>query len=249
MSPGRKPVLRGACEQSAALGTARPPARRARRGASGQTAVMPELPEVQALAAFLDERLARHAVAAATPVAIQALKTYDPPLSALEGQVVSEVTRHGKFLDFHVGGVHLVLHLARAGWVRWQEELPTAPPRPGKGPLALRVAHGGAGRQRHRRDGVRHEEGAGGVRRARSGRRTGHRAPGHRPAVGGVHRRGLGRPAGRRAPPDQGRPARSERARGHRQRLLRRDPARRPHVPVQARPRSSPRKRSPASTR
>ena len=100
---------------------------------------MPELPEVQALAAFLDEHLAGHAVAAATPVAIQALKTYDPPLSALEGQVVGGVTRHGKFIDFQIGDVHLVLHLARAGWVRWQEELPTAPPRPGKGPLALRV--------------------------------------------------------------------------------------------------------------
>lgn len=100
---------------------------------------MPELPEVQALAAFLDEHLAGHAVAAATPVAVQALKTYDPPLSALEGRVVAGVRRHGKFIDFTVGDVHLVLHLARAGWVRWQEELPTAPPRPGKGPLALRV--------------------------------------------------------------------------------------------------------------
>jgi formamidopyrimidine-DNA glycosylase len=100
---------------------------------------MPELPEVQALAAFLDEHLTGHVVAAATPVAIQALKTYDPPLSDLEGQVVGGVTRHGKFIDFQVGDVHLVLHLARAGWVRWQEELPTAPPRPGKGPLALRV--------------------------------------------------------------------------------------------------------------
>jgi len=100
---------------------------------------MPELPEVQALAAFLDEHLAGHAVAAATPVAIHALKTYDPPLSALEGQVVGGVGRHGKFLDISVGDLHLVLHLARAGWVRWQEKLPTAPPKPGKGPLALRV--------------------------------------------------------------------------------------------------------------
>jgi formamidopyrimidine-DNA glycosylase len=49
------------------------------------------------------------------------------------------VGRRGKFLDFAVGDVHLVLHLARAGWVRWKEELPFEPPRPGKGPLALRV--------------------------------------------------------------------------------------------------------------
>jgi formamidopyrimidine-DNA glycosylase len=49
------------------------------------------------------------------------------------------VGRRGKFLDFAIGDVHLVLHLARAGWVRWKEELPVEPPRPGKGPLALRV--------------------------------------------------------------------------------------------------------------
>ena len=32
-----------------------------------------------------------------------------------------------------------MLHLARAGWLRWKEKQPTAPARPGKGPLALRV--------------------------------------------------------------------------------------------------------------
>jgi formamidopyrimidine-DNA glycosylase len=100
---------------------------------------MPELPEVEALAAFLNERLSGHAVVAATPVAIQALKTYDPPLTALAGAEVGRVTRHGKFLDFSVGDLHLVMHLARAGWIRWREELPAEPPRPGKGPLALRV--------------------------------------------------------------------------------------------------------------
>ncbi|WP_344663122.1 Fpg/Nei family DNA glycosylase [Catenulispora subtropica] len=106
---------------------------------------MPELPEVEALAAFLDERLSGHAVVAATPVAIQALKTYDPPLSALVGAEVAGVRRHGKFLDFSVGDVHLVIHLARAGWIRWREELPVEPPRPGKGPLALRVRMGDPG--------------------------------------------------------------------------------------------------------
>jgi formamidopyrimidine-DNA glycosylase len=75
----------------------------------------------------------------ATPVAIQALKTYDPPLSALVGATVAGVGRHGKFLDFTIGDVHLVIHLARAGWIRWRDELPAEPPRPGKGPLALRV--------------------------------------------------------------------------------------------------------------
>jgi len=35
--------------------------------------------------------------------------------------------------------LHLVIHLARAGWLRWREDLPTQPPRPGKGPLGFRL--------------------------------------------------------------------------------------------------------------
>ncbi len=69
-----------------------------------------------------------------------ALKTYDPPLHALAGSFVDGVSRHGKFLDIEVGGLHLVLHLARAGWVRWREEVPSLPPRPSsKSTLAARV--------------------------------------------------------------------------------------------------------------
>ncbi len=68
------------------------------------------------------------------------LKTFDPPLGALTGQVIAEVGRHGKFLDLSTGeGLHLIMHLARAGWLRWREDLPTAPPKPGKSPLAFRL--------------------------------------------------------------------------------------------------------------
>jgi formamidopyrimidine-DNA glycosylase len=100
---------------------------------------MPELPEVEALARFLGERLAGQRVERVYAVAVHALKTYDPPVSVLEGRTFDGVTRHGKFLDLAAGDVHLVVHLARAGWVRWSEKLPAVPPRPGKGPLALRV--------------------------------------------------------------------------------------------------------------
>ena len=100
---------------------------------------MPELPEVEALAAFLDERLAGRTIDRIWPVAVSVLKTYDPPLSALHGRVVGGVARHGKFLDIAAGDLHLVVHLARAGWLRWREDLPTSPPRPGRGPLALRL--------------------------------------------------------------------------------------------------------------
>ena len=54
--------------------------------------------------------------------------------------MLDDVTRHGKFLDIEASGTHLVLHLARAGWVRWRDEVPTIPPKPSpKSTLALRV--------------------------------------------------------------------------------------------------------------
>jgi DNA-formamidopyrimidine glycosylase len=100
---------------------------------------MPELPEVEALAGFLRERAVGHAVAKIDVLAISALKTYDPPISALGGLTITAVGRHGKFLDLDVDGLHFVTHLARAGWLRWKDELPTTPLKQGKGPLAMRV--------------------------------------------------------------------------------------------------------------
>lgn len=104
---------------------------------------MPELPEIESLVRFLGEHVVGRVVERVYPVSVHALKTYDPPLTALEGRAFEGVERHGKFLDLRVGGLHLVMHLARAGWVRWSDRLPEAPPRPGKGPLALRVRLGG----------------------------------------------------------------------------------------------------------
>jgi formamidopyrimidine-DNA glycosylase len=100
---------------------------------------VPELPEVEALAAFLRERAVGRIVARVEVGAISVLKTYDPPPTALQGLQVVDVTRHGKFLDLDVDGLHLVFHLARAGWLRWSDSLPATPVRPGKSPLALRV--------------------------------------------------------------------------------------------------------------
>ncbi|SCK33396.1 DNA-(apurinic or apyrimidinic site) lyase [Streptomyces sp. WMMB 714] len=100
---------------------------------------MPELPEVEALRDFLHERLTGREVRRVVPVAVSVLKTYDPGPDALEGRTVTGVQRHGKFLDLDADGLHLVVHLARAGWLRWRDALPAQPPRPGKGPLALRL--------------------------------------------------------------------------------------------------------------
>jgi len=101
---------------------------------------VPELPEVEALALDLRGRLTGRAITKLHLAAFSALKTYDPPASALDGTLVEDVTRHGKFLDIQASGLHLVMHLARAGWVRWRDEVPTLPPRPSnKSPMAARV--------------------------------------------------------------------------------------------------------------
>jgi len=100
---------------------------------------MPEMPEVESLAQFLTSRCVGRVIARVELVAFSALKTYDPPLSALHGLEIDSVTRHGKFLDISAQGLHLVFHLARAGWLRWRESLPETPAKPGRGPLALRV--------------------------------------------------------------------------------------------------------------
>jgi formamidopyrimidine-DNA glycosylase len=101
---------------------------------------MPELPEVEALATFLRERAVGRTVIRADVAAINAVKTFDPPLSALGGAEVTGASRHGKFLDLDVSGLHLITHLSRAGWLHWRESLPPAPPRPGgKGPIAFRL--------------------------------------------------------------------------------------------------------------
>ncbi|MDP9436980.1 MAG: Fpg/Nei family DNA glycosylase [Actinomycetota bacterium] len=109
---------------------------------------MPELPEVEALTTFLREHAVGRTVARVNVPGIHVLKTFDPPPSALAGLEVTGVARHGKFLDLTVGGrgptgtvdgLHLVVHLARAGWLQWKPSLPAAPPRMGKGPLGLRL--------------------------------------------------------------------------------------------------------------
>ncbi|MEU7756556.1 DNA-formamidopyrimidine glycosylase family protein [Micromonospora sp. NPDC049101] len=102
---------------------------------------MPELPEVEALAGYLRQRAVGRRVDRLEIAAISALKTYEPAPTAVAGRAVVDASRHGKFLDvLFEGDLHLVVHLARAGWLHYREAFPaTAPLRPGKGPIALRV--------------------------------------------------------------------------------------------------------------
>jgi formamidopyrimidine-DNA glycosylase len=121
---------------------------------------MPELPEVAALAGFLAEHAAGQQIVGVTVASLNVLTTYDPPATALVGRTVTGATRHGKFLDIvtsaagdggdaaagagHPEDLHLVLHLARAGWLRWSDDMSAVPPKMG-GPIALRVRLSGGG--------------------------------------------------------------------------------------------------------
>jgi formamidopyrimidine-DNA glycosylase len=101
---------------------------------------MPELPEVEALARYLNDQAQGRLVERAEVAAISALKTYDPPLDGLNGRIVEGASRRGKYLCIGFdGGLWLVLHLARGGWVHWRDQLPAGRVKAGKGPLALRI--------------------------------------------------------------------------------------------------------------
>jgi formamidopyrimidine-DNA glycosylase len=100
---------------------------------------MPELPEVEALAEHLRTHALARPVARTDLASMTVLKTFDPPLSALTGRLVTGAARHGKFLVLELDGLHLVVHLSRAGWLRWHDQASATPPKPGKGPLEFRV--------------------------------------------------------------------------------------------------------------
>ena len=214
-----------------------------------QTVGMPELPEITALAAFLGEHAAGQPIAAVNVASLNVLSTYDPPASALVGRVITGAGRHGKFLDIVTGpgetegipeDLHLVIHLARAGWLRWSDAISATPPKMG-GPIALRVrlAAGGfditeAGTKKSVAAAiVRDPASVPGVARlgpdAMSLDRDSLRARVRRPD--------------RAAEEHDHRPAGDRR---HRQRLLGRDPAHRKAVAVRDRRQADPRRGRPA---
>jgi formamidopyrimidine-DNA glycosylase len=100
---------------------------------------MPELPEVQALVAGLDGRLSGLRTERLELASFSALKTVEPAVGDLEGQVIAGVERRGKFVCFNAGALWLVVHLALGGWITWYPSVPTATARPGRSKIALRV--------------------------------------------------------------------------------------------------------------
>ena len=82
---------------------------------------MPEFPEIEALRRELDEPVRAFPVAKAGPAHVATLKTYDPPLSALEGRRFSGAERRAKniLLPTDDGELVLHVHLMSAGRLRF----------------------------------------------------------------------------------------------------------------------------------
>jgi formamidopyrimidine-DNA glycosylase len=97
---------------------------------------------VEAARRTLDEPVARSPVAQAGPAHIATLKTFDPPLSALEGRRFAGARRRGKHLLFPTDDSELVLHvhLMSAGRIRFLEPRAKAPKTPA---FRLRLEDGG----------------------------------------------------------------------------------------------------------
>jgi formamidopyrimidine-DNA glycosylase len=101
---------------------------------------VPELPEVEITARRLDAALRGARIESAFAPGINALKTFDPPLSAIEGQTIERVSRRGKQLVVEIsGGLVLLVHLMSAG--RLQLYNKRAGPRDRTSRLLVRVSH------------------------------------------------------------------------------------------------------------
>src|SRR5947199_61995 len=106
---------------------------------------MPELPEMEAWRRQLDDPVSAFPVAKAGPAHIATLKTFDPPLSALEGRRFRGAERRGKRLFFPTEDGELVLgiHLMTSGRLKYLKAGEKGPKTPAfalefAGGLALR---------------------------------------------------------------------------------------------------------------
>ena len=115
---------------------------------------MPELPEVEITARRLDAALRGATIESALAPGINALKTFDPPLSALEGRAITSITRRGKQFVIEVaGGLALLVHLMSAGRLQLYDK--PAGPRDRTSRLLVRIAGDPARELRLREFGTR----------------------------------------------------------------------------------------------
>jgi formamidopyrimidine-DNA glycosylase len=135
---------------------------------------MPELPEIEITARRLGAALRGAEIVSVLAPGVKAMRTFDPPLSALEGQRIERVGRRGKHLLVETDGpahpLVLLIHLMSAGRLQLYDR--RAGPRERTSRLLVRVRIGdGEGEGRSRENTVaggasREDEGDGGASRA-----------------------------------------------------------------------------------
>jgi formamidopyrimidine-DNA glycosylase len=102
---------------------------------------MPELPEVEITARLLDRELRGAQIESVLAPGINALKTFEPPLAALEGERITALRRRGKHLILDAGAeLTLLMHLMSAGRLQLYDKL--AGPRDRTSRLLVRVEGG-----------------------------------------------------------------------------------------------------------
>jgi formamidopyrimidine-DNA glycosylase len=102
---------------------------------------VPELPEVEITARLLDGALAGAEIESALAPGINALKTFDPPLSALAGERIEGVGRRGKNVIVRASGeLALLVHLMSAGRLQLYDK--RAGPRDRTSRLLVRLTDG-----------------------------------------------------------------------------------------------------------
>ena len=90
---------------------------------------MPEIPEVQALAERVGERLVGARFVRATVLSFSALKTVSPGPQDLEGRTLTTTGRRGKFLILELDPLRLLIHLSQGGRLNFEEAPSTTKPR------------------------------------------------------------------------------------------------------------------------
>src|SRR5262249_53568162 len=90
---------------------------------------MPEIPEVQALAERVGERLIGATFSRATALSFSALKTVSPGPQDLEGRTLTGTGRRGKFLILELDPLRLLIHLSQGGRLNFEESPSTTKPR------------------------------------------------------------------------------------------------------------------------
>ena len=77
---------------------------------------MPELPEVEITARLLAAAVSGARVSSALAPGVNALKSFDPPLHALEGRAIRSIGRRGKLILVELDGdLSVVIHVMSAG--------------------------------------------------------------------------------------------------------------------------------------